>query len=346
MKKTPLSIPALAILIICITLTITSAWADDLKVFSNGSVADANDVNGNFTELETRIETISLTPGETGAVGAQGIQGSTGSDGANGANGTNGSDGATGAQGAAGVDGAPGSKGDIGETGDKGDIGAAGADGTMYDGAAPGDMQYWNGNAWLMITAPEANADSLSFCDGLPTWTTGGCPVFYEVGDVGPAGGIVFYITDGGLHGLEMAPEDQGSYVNWGCYNEIVADQDSFGISVGDGQANTNLILAHTCSGPKVTGPETMDAAIIASNYTLGDKGGWFLPSEGELELMALVFDLTDNVGRLDGWYWSSSQIDSDYVSMFETDYNRQWGQGTSRADKGNSLKVRSAKVF
>jgi hypothetical protein len=335
MKKTPLSIPVLAILSVCITLTITPAWADELTVFSNGSVADANDVNGNFTELETRIETISLTPGETGAVGAQGIQGFTGSDGANG------SDGATG------VDGAPGSKGDIGETGDKGDIGAAGADGTMYDGAASGDMQYWNGSAWLMITAPEANADSLSFCDGLPTWTAGGCPVFYEVGDVGPAGGIVFYITDGGLHGLEMAPEDQGSNVEWGCYNEIVADQDSFGTSVGDGQANTNLILAHTCSGPKVTGPVTMDAAIIASNYTLGDKGGWFLPSIGELELMALVFDLTDNVGRLDGWYWSSSQINSDYVSIFETDYNRQWGQGTSSSEKvGGASKVRSAKVF
>jgi hypothetical protein len=49
----------------------------------------------------------------------------------------------------------------------------------MYDGAFEGDMQYWNGNAWIMITAPTENAGSLSFCDGEPTWTQGECPVYF-----------------------------------------------------------------------------------------------------------------------------------------------------------------------
>jgi len=31
---------------------------------------------------------------------------------------------------------------------------------------------------------------------------------YYAVGDTGPAGGIVFYTSDGGLHGLEAAPAD------------------------------------------------------------------------------------------------------------------------------------------
>ena len=31
----------------------------------------------------------------------------------------------------------------------------------------------------------------------------------YAIGDTGPASGIVLYVTGGGLHGLEAAPEDQ-----------------------------------------------------------------------------------------------------------------------------------------
>jgi len=34
-------------------------------------------------------------------------------------------------------------------------------------------------------------------------------PTVYAIGDTGAADGIVFYITDGGLHGLEAAPVDQ-----------------------------------------------------------------------------------------------------------------------------------------
>ena len=44
--------------------------------------------------------------------------------------------------------------------------------------------------------------------------------VTYEIGDTGPAGGIVFYVTDGGLHGLEAAPEDQDRG-EWGCVEQL-----------------------------------------------------------------------------------------------------------------------------
>jgi hypothetical protein len=172
MKKVSLSIPTLAILSACIALAITPAWADDLTVFSNGSVADANDVNANFTELETRIDTISLTPGEAGVAGAQGVQGNqgfigvtgatgaqglpgntgaTGSMGLNGTNGTNGAKGSQGAIGAAGgqgiqgLAGATGAAGINGNTGAKGEVGntgvdgATGAQGVIGDAGAKGE---------------------------------------------------------------------------------------------------------------------------------------------------------------------------------------------------------------
>ena len=194
MKNILIGTPVLTILSVCISLIVTPVQADDLTVFSNGKVADANEVNANFNELETRIKTISLTPGETGAVGAQGIQGSPGFTGATGAQGIQGSPGDAGTNGTNGTN---------GEAGDKGDAGAAGqngADGVMYDGAFEGDMQYWNGNAWIMITAPTVNADSLSFCAGKPTWTQGGCP---GVGSKGPSGGTIVLFDANTGEGME-----------------------------------------------------------------------------------------------------------------------------------------------
>ncbi|VAW64145.1 hypothetical protein MNBD_GAMMA09-1300 [hydrothermal vent metagenome] len=59
----------------CFGLAAVSLQAAPLKTFSNGSVADANDVNANFSELVARINSISST------VGAQGPQGPSGANG-------------------------------------------------------------------------------------------------------------------------------------------------------------------------------------------------------------------------------------------------------------------------
>ena len=44
-------------------------------------------------------------------------------------------------------------------------------------------------------------------------------PPVYAIGDLGPAGGIVFYVSDGGTHGLEIGPDELGPSqvgVGWG----------------------------------------------------------------------------------------------------------------------------------
>ena len=96
--------------------------------------------------------------GDTGAVGPQGPAGLPGKDGINGINGTNGKDGAVGPQGPAGLP------------------GKDGKDGTFPTGNKKGEMNYWDGNAWISVT-PGTNGQLLTFCDGVPTWTIGGqCP--------------------------------------------------------------------------------------------------------------------------------------------------------------------------
>jgi hypothetical protein len=191
-----------------------------------------------------------------------------------------------------------------------GPAGPQGADGVMYDGAAEGDMQYWNGNAWIMISAPAEDADSLSFCDGEPTWTQGGCPTFYEIGDVGPAGGWVFHITEGGLHGLEAAPEQlgQGTPVEWGCYGETVPG--TFSSKIGAGAANTALMASRTC-----------EAALMVQEYVVSSYGGWFLPSADELIVMFQNLQAKNIQGfGLGNSYWSSTQHSATHaIQVFST---------------------------
>lgn len=90
----------------------------------------------------------------------------------------------------------------------------------------------------------------------------------YAIGDTGPAGGIVFYVTAVGYHGLEAALSSQGGAL-WGCYRIEITGAD--GIAVGTGTQNTVDILAE-CLEPNI-------AAELADNYVLNGYTDWFLPS-------------------------------------------------------------------
>jgi hypothetical protein len=222
-------------------------------------------------------------------------------------------------------------------------------DGTPATGNAEGDMQYWNGSAWLMISAPTENANSLSFCDGQPTWTQGDCPVLYEVGDVGPAGGWVFHIGNGGLTGLEAAPVDQSTSIKWGCVGDDVSEANHS--NVGSGAQNTDAIVSFGC----VDGVDGSPAALAATGFELNGYDDWFLPSADELEDMWLNLADSDGDGANSGptdpnniggfssnFYWSSSQGSADYACFryFAYDY------ATCSANKSNALRVRAVRAF
>ena len=49
----------------------------------------------------------------------------------------------------------------------------------LTDGAIPGQMNYWNGSAWVTVS-PGVTGQTLTFCDGVPTWG----PCLYPAGTV------------------------------------------------------------------------------------------------------------------------------------------------------------------
>ncbi|NNF65924.1 MAG: hypothetical protein HKM98_00275, partial [Gammaproteobacteria bacterium] len=123
----------------------------------------------------------------------------------------------------------------------------------------------------------------------------------FEIGDTGPAGGIVFHVTDAGQHGLEAAPADHISLVEWGCFETEIAGAD--GLAFDTGAQNTSDIVAD-CTTPGI-------AADIADNYALAGFTDWFLPSKDELNLMYLNLHRFGLGGFAVGDYWSSSEVSS-----------------------------------
>jgi hypothetical protein len=231
--------------------------------------------------------------GPVGATGPTGITGSNGTNGATGATGPTGSgmgptgpSGATGTAGAAGATGPSGAKGATGATGMAGINGTNGSDGANgADGA----------------TGP-AGADGATGPSGVDG-ATGGYPQHFIGESYG--GGIVYYVTDDGQHGLIASTTDQ-TPSKWygGSFTITRARADGYGA----GLKNTLIMIADQAA---VDGNPF--SATVCNEYNTSDGygaaiGDWYLPSVWELYWLYVEKDI---VGGFDtGYYWSSTEYD------------------------------------
>ena len=185
-----------------------------------------------------------------------------------------------------------------------------------------------------------------------PTSTT--IPKIYQVGEIGPGGGIVFYVapTTNNLPTsftcgvdltatctyLEVATTDgttpstwtPATKAQWGCHGNRTG---ATAIAIGTGKANTDKILA-ACKDLGI-------AADVANKYSTtstagapGAAGQWFLPSIDELNELCKIYSngrkdideveskqngCTGNESPTGGFaadaYWSSSESDSKNAS-------------------------------
>ena len=140
----------------------------------------------------------------------------------------------------------------------------------------------------------------------------------YAIGDIGPAGGIIFYenpnyAADGWRY-LEAAPFDQSAGARWGCFRTSISG--ARGTGVGTGKQNTADMLA-ACQEPE-------SAAYVCANLSVNGIRGWYLPARDELALMyrnlraAGLGDfrdggLPDNVS-----YWTSTQSTADMAEHID----------------------------
>jgi hypothetical protein len=150
-------------------------------------------------------------------------------------------------------------------------------------------------------------------------------------------GGIVFYVYDGGLHGLIAARADQSRGIQW--WNGIYKVTGATGDGVNAGAINTALIVAAQINDT----PGGNFAAKLCADYSVKGADGvtygdWYLPSRAELNLL----DFQRNVvgGIASDNYWSST----------ENDIYNAWLQhfpgNQAYLDKSYPFRVRAVRAF
>jgi len=160
----------------------------------------------------------------------------------------------------------------------------------------------------------------------------------YNVGDFGPAGGIIFYdkgVFSGGWRYLEAAPvETEVTSIQWGAaYQQNLIGTST---SVGSGKRNTQIIVEHLNRNR-----ESGRAAQWCANLDFDGFKDWFLPSKDELDLMYKNLKVKGLGGFGNGWYWSSSQSHT-YSAWYQ--YFSDGSQTTKYKDYSSS--VRAVRAF
>jgi TolB-like protein len=165
----------------------------------------------------------------------------------------------------------------------------------------------------------------------------------YNVGDTGPANGIIFYdkgVFSNGWRYLEAAPTETEFTAQWGAYtvsgtNYQYRDVPGTGTVVGTGKRNTELIVERLRQWG-----ESGRAAQLCASLNFDGYNDWFLPSKDELDLMYKNLKQKGLGGFGSSWYWSSSQYtNATWIHYF----------GDGRQDyhhKHNTHAVRAVRAF
>ena len=165
----------------------------------------------------------------------------------------------------------------------------------------------------------------------------------FQIGETGPAGGIVFYdkgaYSDGWRY-LEAAPAST-EWVSkpWGGFGTAVGTA-AQGTAIGTGEANTQEIVA-AYGDTEQYADRTDYAAKLAADLDHGGYDDWFLPSKGELDEMYVNLHEDGSGGFASAYYWGSSEGNA-YNA-----WRQYFGSGSQGGNgKYNGYRVRAARAF
>lgn len=204
-------------------------------------------------------------------------------------------------------------------------------------GTVAGQMQYWNGSAWVNI-APGKENQSLKLKNGVPTWSDENIN-YLAIGDYYQGGTIAYFLMPGDpgydastKHGLIAATTDQSTALPWHNGNNIVTG--AVATAIGTGLANTNTIIA-------VQGATSINyAAGLARAYQGGGYTDWFLPSKDELNQLYINRQIIGNFRA--AYYWSSSEASASdaFLQAFDRNFVGDYQY------KSSMLSVRAVRAF
>jgi len=225
---------------------------------------------------------------------------------------------------AAGTAGVTGPTGATGATGSTGATGATGATGVGTAGATGATG----------ATGPAGSGGST-----------------HAVGDY-YGGGVVFWVDPTGSHGLICAISDQSTSALWfaGTPSNTVTNTFALGTGTFTGAINTSVIIStNAVLFPNVA---TTYAARICNEYSVTvstvNYGGWYLPSQYELQLMYNNMSTINTTATANGGsnfalsnYWSSTEASSYNAQQLNFSNNIVSGNA-----KNSTYHVRAVRAF
>lgn len=168
---------------------------------------------------------------------------------------------------------------------------------------------------------------------------------YYIIGDIGPAGGYIFYDKESyndGWRYLEAAHErNEFRKKMWGGPKTRIGD---IGTAVGTGETNTEKILAKFGKAEPYLNMPDYAAKVCADLTVVKDEivyDDWFLPSKDELDWMYQNLKRNKLGGFAEEFYLSSSEIDEMYAF-----YQRFNDGNQSFCTKEYEIRVRPIRAF
>jgi len=145
-------------------------------------------------------------------------------------------------------------------------------------------------------------------------------PATHYVGE-SYGGGIVFYVYEGGYHGLIAATSNQSTGIYWGASNLIRTSADG----IGGGLKNSEVMAAYNNQTADNAASKCLGFNISGSDGVV--YSDWYLPSRSELLFLYNQRTLSGLNMTTDAWYWSSTEYDYQqaYTVRFTTGYNHSY---------------------
>jgi uncharacterized repeat protein (TIGR02543 family) len=183
----------------------------------------------------------------------------------------------------------------------------------------------------------------------------------YRVGDIGPAGGLIFYDDEADdvddipdVRYLEAAPvEAESGSMMFGYYrtnpNGAALLIDGTSPDFGTGKANTDRLVtamgttAYFSSNSNNQSTTDQYAAAYCANLVHGGKTDWFLPSTEELILMFENLEDSAFGNFSDAAYWSSTEKSA---SVAKRVLFSEGNHSSSDASKDTNYHVRPIRAF
>ena len=157
-------------------------------------------------------------------------------------------------------------------------------------------------NAWDFAT-DTVTADVTLYAQ----WTP-----LYVLRDIGPAGGLIFYVKADGYSNGWMYMEAAPTYTDWnnkqwGSYGTLIGGTET---GIGTGQSNTTRIVVWLNTHSEINrAAQLCDDLVVGSGWGfLPNFDDWFLPSKDELNLMYTNLKVAGVGSFADHYYWSSSE--------------------------------------